>query len=249
MRNPSSIVEEIRLLHSEYGVVHIDFMDDLLCFYEHWVRDFSQTLIESGLKITWRGLGRANVFSKFKDDTVSLMRESGCRWLGFGFESASPKMLEIMNKKNTVEQMQKSVDLCRAHKINITGTFIIGMPGESPETLEKTYRFIHDNYLWPHFSYACPYPGTPLYKYAVEKGVIGNELTYIKSIQALTDIYTVVCDMSEQELRGYHKSFLENLLPRLYALGIKHPTDLLGFEVDSNGKSMPVFLGDPQHRH
>ena len=241
MRSSKKIVEEIRLLQEQYGVQHIDFIDDLLCLRESWMREFAQTLINEKVNITWRGLGRANTFHKFDHSTLVLMKQAGCHWIGFGFESASPKILKSIRKKNKLEQMQKTVDLCRKFKINVTGTFIMGLPGETKETIDETAAFIRKNYLWPSFSFACPYPGTELYRYAKSRGLLGNEVDFIMNIQSLYDVYVVVCDMSETELRERHKAITSELTKRLQDMGIRTPTMLMGFDRDTSGKLVPLF--------
>lgn len=205
------------------------------------MREFAQTLIDEKVKITWRGLGRANTFHKFDDNTLLLMKQAGCHWMGFGFESACPEILKSIKKKNTVDQMQKTIDLCRKFKINVTGTFIMGLPGETAKTINETALFIRKNYLWPSFSFACPYPGTELYEYAKSRGLLGNEVDFIMRIQSLYDVYVVVCDMSEAELRERHKSVTSELTKHLKDLGIRTPTMLMGFEKDNTGKLVPLL--------
>lgn len=241
LRSSRKIVAEIKLLQERYGIEHIDFIDDLLCFKEDWMREFAQTLIDEKVNITWRGLGRANAFYKFAENTVALMKQAGCHWIGFGFESASQKILDSIKKRNTVEQMQKSVDLCRKFKINVTGTFIMGLPGETEETIAETAAFIRDNYLWPAFSFACPYPGTELYEYAKSLGLLGNEVDFIMRIQSLYDLYVVVCDMTEEELRQHHKAVTGELTKRLQDMGVRTPTMLMGFERDATGETVPLL--------
>jgi radical SAM superfamily enzyme YgiQ (UPF0313 family) len=99
------------------------------------------------------------------------MRDNGLRLLLVGYESGNQKILHNIKKGMLVDVARRFTKDCHELGIRIHGTFILGLPGETKETIEETIRFARD--INPHtiqVSLAAPYPGTFLYKQAMENG-------------------------------------------------------------------------------
>jgi radical SAM superfamily enzyme YgiQ (UPF0313 family) len=124
------------------------------------------------LKITWSCTSRVTT----DYDTLKAMREAGCRLLIVGFESGDPQILKNIKKGATVERAR---DFARdAHKLGLTihGDFILGLPGETKETIERTIQFAKElDCETIQVSLAHAYPGTELYDYAKQNGFILHE--------------------------------------------------------------------------
>lgn len=119
------------------------------------------------LGVTWSCNAKANV----PYETLKILRENGLRLLLVGYESGNQQILHNIKKGMRVEVARKFADDCRKLGITIHGTFIVGLPGETKETIEESIRFAQD--VNPHtiqVSLAAPYPGTELYKQAVAEG-------------------------------------------------------------------------------
>lgn len=115
------------------------------------------------LKLTWSCNARANL----DYDTLKQLRDNGLRLLLVGFESGNQQILDGINKGIKLEVARKFMAHCRQLGITVHGTFIIGLPDETPETIEETIRFACE--VNPHtiqVSIAAPYPGTALYAQA-----------------------------------------------------------------------------------
>src|SRR6202023_1375644 len=123
------------------------------------------------LGVTWSCNAKANV----PRQTLKVLREGGLRLLLVGYESGNKKILHNIKKGMRTDVARKFTRDCRELGITIHGTFIMGLPGETKETIEETIRYARD--INPHtiqVSLAAPYPGTFLYKQALEKGWLGD---------------------------------------------------------------------------
>lgn len=119
------------------------------------------------LGLTWSCNAKANV----PYDTLKVMKDNGLRLLLVGYESGSQQILINIKKGLRVERAKQFAADCRALGITVHGTFILGLPGETKETIQETIRFARD--VNPHtlqVSVAAPYPGTELYRQALENG-------------------------------------------------------------------------------
>jgi radical SAM superfamily enzyme YgiQ (UPF0313 family) len=108
--------------------------------------------------------------------TLEIMKEGGLRLLLVGYESGNQEILFNIKKGMRVEFARRFTKDCHELGITIHGTFILGLPGETKETIEETIRFAVD--INPHtlqVSLAAPYPGTELYRQAVEEGWLDIE--------------------------------------------------------------------------
>ena len=141
------------------------FDDDTFTAYAPRAREIAQRLGRLGL--TWSCNARANVSYK----TLKEMRDNGLRLLLVGYESGSQKILDNIKKGVRLEQAREFTRHCKELGIAIHGTFILGLPGETHATMRETLEYAKE--LDPfslQVSLAAPYPGTELYRQAVENG-------------------------------------------------------------------------------
>jgi hopanoid biosynthesis associated radical SAM protein HpnJ len=119
------------------------------------------------LGVTWSCNAKANV----PRETLQVMRDNGLRLLLVGYESGNQQILINIKKGLRVERAKRFAADCRDLGITVHGTFIIGLPGETRDTIQETIRFARE--VNPHtiqVSVAAPYPGTELYRQAIENG-------------------------------------------------------------------------------
>jgi len=119
------------------------------------------------LGITWSCNAKANV----PRETLRVLRDNGLRLLLVGYESGSQQILINIKKGLRVDRARQFAADCRDLGITVHGTFILGLPGETRETIQETIRFARE--VNPHslqVSVAAPYPGTELHRQAVEQG-------------------------------------------------------------------------------
>ncbi len=109
-------------------------------------------------------------------ETLKAMKEAGCRLLVVGFESGDPTILENIRKGATVEQARAFMKLCKSLGITVHGDFIIGLPGETKETIRKTMQFAEElDSETIQVSMAQPYPGTEFNNYLERHGYLTDD--------------------------------------------------------------------------
>lgn len=141
------------------------FDDDTLTDNGPRVEEIARRLGQIGL--TWSCNAKPNVPRK----TLEIMRENGLRLLLVGYESGSQKILNSMKKGTRLDHIRTFAKNCHELGIKVHGTFILGIPGETPETIRETIDFARE--IEPEtiqVSLAAPYPGTELYRQAQEGG-------------------------------------------------------------------------------
>lgn len=148
------------------------------------------------LDLLWVATGvRCNSVSR---DDIKFYADNNCVALKFGVESGSQKILDVMEKKFEVHDVEQAIKWCAEFKLYSPLAIMLGMPGETDETIKETSRFIaklcYDIGKEP-FSifgddvfYAIPFPGTPLYEYGQQLGVIGTSVDDEESF--LEGLYT-----------------------------------------------------------
>ncbi|MEY3402899.1 MAG: Hopanoid methylase, partial [Cyanobacteriota bacterium] len=162
-------MEEAKVLFGD-KVREYMFDDDTFTIDKHRAIAISQHL--KRLNLTWSCNARANL----DYDTLKTLRDNGLRLLLVGFESGNQQVLNNIKKGIKLEVAREFMKNCHKLGITVHGTFIIGLPIETKETVEETIRFACE--LSPHtiqVSIAAPYPGTELYDQARENGWFANE--------------------------------------------------------------------------
>lgn len=141
------------------------FDDDTFTAYQPRAREIARELGKLGM--TWSCNARANV----NYETLKTMRDNGLRLLLVGYESGVQRILDNIKKGIRIEEAREFTENCRKLGITIHGTFILGLPGETPETIRETIEYAKSLDVFSiQVSLAAPYPGTELYRQARENG-------------------------------------------------------------------------------
>jgi len=170
VRSPASVIEEVAWIQKNMPKVREIFFDDdtftdLLPRAEEIARGLGK------LGVTWSCNAKANV----PYDSLKIMRDNGLRLLLVGYETGSDQILRNIKKGMRTDFARRFTRDCRELGITIHGTFILGLPGETRETIEQTIRFAKE--INPHtiqVSLAAPYPGTELYRDAMTNGWLSS---------------------------------------------------------------------------
>lgn len=156
LRNPSLVVDEIEEILS-YGIDRINVADDLFVSSRGKVTEVCNEIIRRGLRFGWSAFARVNTVDL---ETLKLMREAGCDSVSFGVETGNPEMLKRIKKGITREQVRHAVSLCRESGIIAHTSFIVGLPGETSETLRETAEFAAELGSLYGYHFLAPFPGT-----------------------------------------------------------------------------------------
>lgn len=167
------VAKGMKYLYVKYNVRFFSFEDELFYLNRKWLDGFKNALLEEGLhgEILFRITGaRVDTVTYEK---LKLLKELGCVRIGYGFESGSQKMLDSMGKKVKVSQ---NVDVAlKTKEVGIKSgvQLVIGMPGETIETISETKKFLKAiKYPQASINYVIAFPGSPLWEYAVKNKII-----------------------------------------------------------------------------
>ncbi|MDA8114168.1 MAG: radical SAM protein, partial [Acidithiobacillus sp.] len=170
-RSAASVIDEVRYIQKNFPQVkEIFFDDDTFTDDRPRAEEIARGLGKLG--VTWSCNAKANV----PYETLKVLRENGLRLLLVGYESGDQQILNNIKKGLKVEAARKFTADCHKLGIVIHGTFILGLPGETKETIQKTIDFAKE--INPHtiqVSLAAPYPGTFLYNQAKQEGWLTDE--------------------------------------------------------------------------
>lgn len=155
-RKASLVVDEIEQIMS-YGFIRINIADDLFTSDRDKVHDVCEEIRRRKLSLTWTAFSRVNTVDK---ETLRLMRETGCDCISFGIESGNQEMLKRIRKGITLDQARKAVALCKEAGILAHASFMVGLPGETPQTLKDTSEFSKSLDILYGFHFLSPFPGT-----------------------------------------------------------------------------------------
>jgi radical SAM superfamily enzyme YgiQ (UPF0313 family) len=159
------VIEEINLLKNKFGVKEIFFDDSI--FMTEWAIAISETIIKSNVKIDWSCWVDWNI----KYEHLALMKKSGCIGVKFGIESSDKDILGAVHKPVKIDRVKELIDNCKKLNLLSLGSFCLGLPGETPESMRRTIDLAFSYDLTScQVSIATPLPGTEFYQEAMENG-------------------------------------------------------------------------------
>lgn len=172
-RSISNVLDEFEWVEKELKQVKQIFVeDDTFTVNKRYVIEFCQRYKERSLKIPWGGQARVGL----DYDTMRKMREANCMMVDIGYESGNDTILKNVKKAITVEQIRSFAREARRAGLSIHGNWIIGLPGETKETIEATKRLIRETKADAiTVAVVTPFPGTELYSWAKENGYLITE--------------------------------------------------------------------------
>ena len=166
--SPSYAVKLINDLRNNYHVKEILIEDDTFILQKKHVQEFCEILIRDKIDVTWSCLGRVD---RVTPDLLKLMRKAGCWHIGFGIESGDSAILANVQKNISIDQVKQALHWCREAGIRTKGFFIIGLPGESIKSIEKTRQLILSLELDDiSVMQMTPFPGSAFYAEAHKWG-------------------------------------------------------------------------------
>lgn len=155
-REPALVVDEIEHLLS-MGFTRINVADDLFTASRERVASLCEEIMRRGVNFGWSAFARVNTVDP---ETLRIMREAGCDCISFGIESGNPEMLKRIRKGITLDQARQAVAWCRQADILPHASFMVGLPGETRQTLEDTHRFATELGIAYGYHFFAPFPGT-----------------------------------------------------------------------------------------
>lgn len=214
-RSNENIFEEVKLLKKDYGINYIAFSDELLMSSEERVISFCEYIIKNNINIKWNCSGRLNYASK---QVIRLMKKAGCVFINYGIECYDDNMLKVMNKHLTTEQIRIGIENTLAEGISPGFNIIFGNIGEGKEELQKGVDFLlkyDDGAQMRTIRPVTPYPGSPIYHYAIKNGMLKDCEDFYENKHTNSDLLSVnLSRLSDEDfykaLYDANKTLLDN---------------------------------------
>ncbi len=165
-------IEEIRMLVDTYGIREISFWDDVFLMGSFWINDFCAALKKEKLDIYWSCYGYANYLTY---DLLKMAKEAGCWNIFYGIEAGNQEVLDLIKKGFTKEQVRKVITWSHELGIETRGSFILGLPGETPARAMETIDFAIELDLdYAQFTLNTPFPSTEMWKTGESYGTMNK---------------------------------------------------------------------------
>lgn len=236
-RSTRNIIEEIEILKKKYKISYINFADELFMSSIKRTKELCKAFISADLNIRWSCSGRLNYADP---DVLRLMKKSGCVFINYGIECMDDTVLKNMNKNLTINQITKGIEATLAEEISPGFNIIFGNIGDNAETLKKGIDFLlkyDDHSQLRTIRPVTPYPGSPLYYHAIEKGLLKDVADFYENKHINSDLLSVnFTDLSDKE---FHKLLFDAnkiLLENYYNHQLEHQINAakrLYFEKDT----------------
>ncbi len=199
-RSSESIIDEIKYLKENYYVTSVEFSDELLMSSKKRTIELCEAFLSADIDITWGCSGRLNFAD---DDVLKIMKRAGCIFINYGIESLDDEVLEKMNKHLTVDRIIKGVENTLKYKIHQGLNIIFGNIGDNKKILKKGVEFLKkysDASQLRTIRPVTPYPGSPLYYHAIEKGLLKDVADFYENKHLNSDLLAVnFTNMSDEE--------------------------------------------------
>lgn len=166
-RSPQIVVEELVSLNQKYGVKNIKFIDEMFVLHESHYMSIVDLIIKKGLDLNIWCYARVDTI---KPNTLARMKQAGINWLALGIESANPNVRDGASKRMRKNDIKSQVEAIQAEGIRVIGNYIFGLPDDTLESMQETLNLAKElNCEFANMYCAMAYPGSLLYKTAIEK--------------------------------------------------------------------------------
>jgi len=233
------IVEEFFTLRDKYGAKDVAVWDDNFIANPDTVNAVCKQLIKRKFDLPWSVEARINDVNR---RILSNLKQAGCKFIAYGIESGSQRMLDHIRKGITKEKIIKTVRLTKEAGIWIRGYFMLGLPTETKKEMEETLRFaIQLDLELATFTLFVPLPGTAEYRRALKSGTFSDPEYFLHNVvpefNFLDNPIYVPEGMTANELLSIHR--------RTYNRYYLRPSMLLGklFSIRSTEELRSLFNG------
>ena len=170
MKSPKRVVDEMKHILS-FGYKEIHVWDDGFSTDMQRAKEICREIIKRNLKLPWSLYNGIRV-DKIDKELLELLKRAGCYRISIGVESGNQQILNNIHKGTRIEDIKKVFKLANEVGIETLGFFMIGLPGETEETMQDTINFALELKTLPKLSILMPLPGTPIFEEWDKKGYI-----------------------------------------------------------------------------
>jgi len=203
------VVDEIEQIHKEFGFPNLNIVDDTFTLNHRHAQAVCDEIMRRNLKFGWNVFARADTVN---EDLLERMKEAGCTWLLFGVESAALEILKTIKKGTTPDKIRKGTKLATEAGIKVFNSFILGLPGESPDTARQSLAFakeLDQDYGAKYgFHLLSPLPGTELYERPKDYGlrILSRNWAKYDANEPITETATMKPEMAREFIANYDQA-------------------------------------------
>jgi radical SAM superfamily enzyme YgiQ (UPF0313 family) len=169
-RSAASVVDEMEYCQKRFGARQFYFDDQSFVVKKKHVMAICQEIVRRGLTVPWTVMGDAMFVDR---EMLEAMAKAGCIGMKFGVESADQTILKAIGKPLDLEKAKQVALWCKELNIRTHATFCLGLPGETVDTIKKSMAYMEEIEVdTAQVSKAVPYPGTPMYDWALKNGYL-----------------------------------------------------------------------------
>ncbi|MBP7088154.1 MAG: B12-binding domain-containing radical SAM protein [Candidatus Omnitrophica bacterium] len=174
--SPEAMIQEVEQLIVNYNIKFIVFNDDNFFIDRKRAIRFCELILKKNFSITWATPTRPD---SVDEEVLAIASQAGCKTLAFGFESGSQRILDVLNKKLSVQKNLDVIKLCRKYHIRTVGLFMVGNPTETKEDIRLTWNFIKKAKLdMIRIGPLTALPGTQLWDWCKKEGYIPEKIDF-----------------------------------------------------------------------
>lgn len=218
-RDPVKVADEVEFIYEKYGIDGFYMYDDTFGVRKSDVDQFCDELIRRKLPLVWGCATRINLIT---EDFVKKIKAAGCMQIDFGVESGSQRLLDLLQKDITLEQIRQAISICKKHKMRVFSNFMINLPTETEEDIDTLISFANElKSEISIFNITCPFPGTDIVSYQQTELTIEDypKMSGMASFNTYIDLLEEKCKLSD------HKIPIREILKRIQ-LSIPSPRDI-----------------------
>ena len=201
---PQRIIDEIEYMVKTYGTKGIYFVGDNFTINKKKTLELCELINKNKIEIKWVCDTRANLVSQ---ELLHEMKAAGCQTIFFGVESGSPRILEKLNKNITLQEVADAFALCRKERIQTAASFMLGIPGETFNDLDATFKFAKQlNADWCQFNIYVACPGSKLYDEVIRDGLYDQMDNFLARVKTKEFDYDMLLKVQRQFQSSFNKS-------------------------------------------
>ncbi len=208
------ILKMMQYLHDTYGMRHVNIYDDTFTLQRKRIEEFCHKKIASGLKMTFNCAARAE---QVDPELLKLLKKAGCWMISLGIETGDPDLLRKHRyyggkiPEDALQMNRDAVKMIRKAGIRAKGLFMLGLPGETDESIERSIRYVLslplDDFNLAKFT---PFPGSPAYQTIHEFGEFDEDWSLMNAL----NFVFVAHGFTKERLEARHREFYRRYYQR-----------------------------------
>ena len=207
------ILRMMKHLHDTYGMRHVNIYDDTFTLQRKRIEEFCEKKIASGLKMTFNCAARAE---QVDPEMLKLMKKAGCWMISLGIETGDPELLKRHRyyagriPDDALDMNRDAVRMIRRAGIRAKGLFMLGLPGETEESIERSIRYVLslplDDFNLSKFT---PFPGSPAYQTIHDFGEFDEDWSLMNALNFVFVAKGFTMERLEERHREFYRRYYQ----------------------------------------